>query len=100
MLPNLIEPGIKSYISYTLKQYQNFKYKYLSLIYNISLAIILISIVGLFLYYKYKGKINIKEKIIKENQKKDYIYSKLQEIKKIKYKQNKNLITDLPLWHE
>ena len=100
MFPNLIEPGIKSYIRNMLKEYQSFKCKYFSFIYNISLSIILILIIGLFLFYKYKGKTNIQEKIIKEKEKKEYIYAKLREIKKLKHKKNSNLITNLPLWNE
>ena len=96
--PALIEPGVKYFLSSTLKECRKFKDKHISLIFNVSMALLLIIIVGGFLVYRYKGEQNILEQQLKERKKHEYIISKLQNLALLKqqhYKQN-NMITDLP----
>ena len=54
---------------------------------------------GVILLLKYKGKPTPKEIARKNNEKKAYIISKLQQIALVKNKKNDSMITDLPLWH-
>lgn len=97
--PKLIEPGVKYFLAQTLKECRKFKDTYLTVIFNISMFIILITIIGGFLYFKYKGKLKPHEIKEKNKQKQEYIVSKLQQIALVKQKQHSNLITDLPLWN-
>ena len=72
--PTLIEPGIKYFLNETLKQCRLFKEKYNNTLFNISILIIFILILGVTLIVKYKGKLTPSEKEQKENEKKT-IYS-------------------------
>lgn len=96
--PALIEPGVKYFLNSTLKECRKFKDKHISLIFNVSMTLLLIVIVGGFLVYRYKGTHNIQEEQLKQRKKHEYIISKLQNLALLKqqhYKQN-NMITDLP----
>ena len=98
--PNLIEPGVKYFISGTLKECRKFKDKYYNNIYNIITLILLIITIVVILIFRYKGnisKIEIKKQNIKKH---EYIISKLQQLAHYKNNLNKktNMITDLPLW--
>jgi hypothetical protein len=50
------------------------------------------------LYYRYKGKLTPGEVTVKNRKKQEYIVSKLQQLSAIK--QNKTMLTDLPLFNE
>ena len=52
----------------------------------------------MFLTYKYRGRPSHAEIAKKNQEKQEYIISKLQQLALVKHKQNDNLITDLPLW--
>lgn len=96
--PALIEPGVKYFLSSTLKECKKFKDKNISIIFNISMTLLLVVIVGGFLVYRYKGQQNIQEEQLKQRKKHEYIISKLQNLALLKqqhYKEN-NMITDLP----
>jgi hypothetical protein len=101
--PILIEPGVKYFIGGTLKECSSFKKTYVNVIFNIAMAVLFLTIISVFLIYKYKGKLTLNEQKIKNNQKQEYILSKLQQLnmhKKQQEKQemNKSMITDLPHW--
>lgn len=88
--PRLVEKNIKDLLNYNLKNCQQLKYKYNSLIYNLLLLFILVSVIGLFLYYKYND--NTKENRINRNiTKQEYIMSNLRKYQNIKNKQLTNL---------
>lgn len=97
--PTLIEPGVKYFLSQSLKECRKFKDRNTTIIFNLSMTIILIVAIGTFLTYKYKGRPTASELIRKNREKQEYIVSKLQQIALIKKKNNDNLITDLPLWN-
>jgi hypothetical protein len=97
--PNLTEPGVKYFVSHTLKECRRLKDRYQTIILNVSLFIFLISVVGSILYFKYKGRLKPSEIKRKNREKQEYIISKLQQISMVKQKQNNNLITDLPVWN-
>ena len=63
--PILIEPGVKYFLSQTLKQCNEFKNKYNNIIFNISLAVGFFLLLGTILLYKYRGKLTPSEKEIK-----------------------------------
>lgn len=96
--PLLTEPGVKYFLSNTLKQCHEFKDKYYNLLLNIGIFIGFLFILGSLLLYKYKGKLTEEEKIEKDNIKKQYILSKIRNFQMAKQKANQELITGLPHW--
>lgn len=97
--PNLTEPGVKYFLSQTLKECRKFKDKYQTIIFNVGLFLFLVFTIGSILYFKYKGRLTPEEIKRKNREKKEYIFSKLQQLAYIKQKQNETLITDLPVWN-
>jgi hypothetical protein len=98
--PTLIEPGVKYFLNGTLKECRKFKDNYISVIFNISMIILLFVLVGGFLVYRYKGKPTLAELELKSRKKQEYIVSKLQQlaIEKKKNSVNTTMITGLPEW--
>lgn len=95
--PSLTEFTTKYYIRNSLREVRQFKDKYITIFVNIFLFLLLVSSVGALLYYKYKGKLTSEEKLIKEREKKLYIFQKLHQISYEKQKESQQLITNLPL---
>lgn len=91
--PSLVEPGIKYYVNETLKRCNILKVKYYNYIFNISVLIIFIIILGTILFFRYKGKLSPKEKQKKEIEKQKYIMSKIRNYHASK---NTGQITGLP----
>ena len=98
--PKLIEPGVKYFFKGILKECHNYKQKNYNLVYNISLFILFFSILGIILFYRYKGNKTSQERYQKNLQDKQYIMSKL-----VYYNRNNlenqqriqnNMITNLP----
>ena len=98
--PTLIEPGVKYFLNGTLKECRKFKDNYISVIFNISMVLLLVALVGGFLMYRYKGKPTPAEIELKNRKKQEYIVSKLQQlaIEKKKNTVNTSMITGLPEW--
>ena len=98
--PTLIEPGVRYFLNGTLKECRKFKDNYISVIFNISMFLLLFALVGGFLMYRYKGKPTPAELDLKNRQKQEYIVSKLQQlaIEKKKNSVNTTMITGLPEW--
>ena len=95
--PILIEPGVRYFLSGTLKECHKFKDNYISTIFNISMIILIIVVIGGFLLYRYKGKPTLDELELKNRKKQEYIISKLQQLAYDKKKtQNTTMITGLP----
>jgi hypothetical protein len=100
--PTLIEPGVKTYLGGTLKECSKFKDKHVNSLFNISMLLLFLCIIGFFLIYKYKGKLTPSDLQIKEQHKHEYLLSKLQQLnfhRKTQQKtENKTMITGLPEW--
>jgi len=98
--PRLIEPGVRYFLSGTLKECRKFKDNNASIFFNIYMAFILVVVIGGFLYYRYKGKLTPAEMEIKHRKKKEYIISKLNQMAYLRKTQgNANgMITALPQW--
>ena len=96
--PTLIEPGVKYFLSETLKQCRNFKTIYNNLLINISLGVGFLVLLGVILFFKYKGKLTPVEKDMKNRQKQQYILSKIQNFQEAKKQAHQELITGLPHW--
>lgn len=96
--PVLIEPGVKSFLNETLKQCNIFKNTYHNLIFNISLLIGFVVILGALLLIKYKGKLTPAEKEMKTREKQQYILAKIKNYQDAKQIAQQELITGLPQW--
>lgn len=94
---SLVEPGMKYFINSTLNQCKLFKDKYINFFYNVSLLVIFVSLLSLFLYYRYSSKLTKEEEIKKNNEKQIYLMSKIRNFKMVSDNNNRsNLITNLP----
>lgn len=93
MKAQLVEPIIKNVMNYQLDILNQKNKDKQNIIFNMSLFLILISIIFITLYIKYKGQQDEKTKKEKENRKRDYILSNLR-----KYQNMKNQpLTNIPL---
>ena len=96
--PSLIEPGVRYFLNGTLKECRKFKDNYISVLFNISMVILLVVVIGGWLLYRYKGKPTPAELEVKDRKKQEYIISKLQQLafEKKKNTPNTTMITGLP----
>lgn len=96
--PMLTEPGVKYFLSETLKQCHVVKEKYQNVVLNMILLGSFLLVLAIFLFYKYKGKLTPEEIEQKEIEKKHYILSKIRNYQQAKLRYQQNLITGLPQW--
>ena len=96
--PRLIEPGTKYFLNETLKQCNVYKNNYYNLVINIGLFIGFLTILGLILLYKYKGRLTQIEKQNKDKEKQQYILSKIKIFQEAKKVAHQELISGLPGW--
>jgi hypothetical protein len=99
--PNLTEPGVKSILNYTLRQCHIIKLNYYNTLYNACLLFGFIFILGVILYFKYKGKPTKEEQEQKNRDKEQYILEKIkkfQDTTRLTHQQliQQELITGLP----
>ena len=99
-IPSLVEPGVRSFLGGALKECRKFKDHHTSLIFNVSMTILIVVTVGGFLLYRYKGRPDAETLRMKSRQKQEYLVSKLQQLSAIRKKKNDNMITDLPTWND
>ncbi len=91
MYPSLVEPTIKYILQSELKTSNENRFNKNSLIYNIICFVALFSTISFILWIQYKGKHDVKEQILRENRKRDYILSKIQLYQKIKTREYTNI---------
>jgi hypothetical protein len=96
--PSLIEPGVKYFLHHTLKQCHIVKNNFHNLVFNIGLFIGFVIILGVILYYKYKGRLTPVELERKNKEKQQYILSKIKVFQEAKRTAHQELITGLPAW--
>jgi hypothetical protein len=94
--PQLIEPGIYTYLRHSLRESYVFKWKYYNHIINIMLCIFGLMFIGIFCYCHYKGSISPEEKQLKNNKTQQYILDRINQYRIHKQKQHNELITSLP----
>jgi hypothetical protein len=98
--PKLIEPGVRYFLSGTLKECRKFKDTHSTFFFNFYMTCVLVLLIGGFLYFRYRGKLTPAEIELKNRKKKEYIISKLHQIAYIRKSQGggPHMITDLPQW--
>ena len=97
--PALTEPGVRFFISQTLKECKKKKDKYINTAFNLFAFLAFIIFFGLLLHVKYKGANNKQEMYRKEQVKKKYILEQIQKAQKIQTNSSMDLITNLPMWN-
>ena len=96
--PVLTEPGVKYFLSQTLKQCHIIKNNFHNTVFNIGLLIAFLLILGLILLYKYKGRLTDVEKHKKNQEKQQYVLSKIKNLQEAKRRAHQELITGWPNW--
>ena len=94
--PQLTEPGIKSFLNYSLKKCHEFKTNYYNKITNLCLLVGFVVSLSLLLYIKYKGKPTPEEEEEKSLLKKQHILTKIKNYQDAKRIAHQELITGLP----
>jgi fucose permease len=90
--PILIEPGVKSFLKYTLKQCHDIKTQYYNTVYNIFLLFVFIFVLVSILFFKYKGKPTKEEIENRNREKQQYILSKIQNFQEAKKHEHQKII--------
>jgi len=93
----LIEPGVRNVLYNTLQTCHNYRVKYYSVIFNIVVFVVFMTVTGLILYYSYRKKPTAEElrhKLMRDQQ---YVLSKIRFYKDELKKKNTTSITSLPV---
>lgn len=104
--PNLVAPGVKSFMDFTLKNCRQMKDTYMTVAVNIGLAVAFVVVIGSFLYYKYKGKPTQTELEERKRQGQEYVMRKLgshvatRQMMSSVNKHDASVITGLPIWEK
>lgn len=101
--PDLIENNVKYFIGQSLNNCHAFKDKYYNNIFNIVVLVCFILLIGIILFFNYKGNKSTKDIRIKQQKDKEYIIHKLLKIKQENIddrKMRNNLITNLPIYNK
>ena len=96
--PALTEPGVKSFLSHTLKHCHKVKSEYYNKVFNIGLLVAFLSLVVGLLVYKYKGKLSPAEIHLKNQEKQQYVLNRIKQFRISKERAQNALITGLPHW--
>jgi Na+/H+ antiporter NhaD/arsenite permease-like protein len=91
MWPQLVEPNIVNIMKHQLNECNKQKLIKNTIKFNLIAGAIIIFIICVILYIKYKGKQDTRTMNERENKKRDYILSKLQFYQKIKTKEFTNM---------
>ena len=104
--PNLVAPGVKSFMDLTLKNCRNMKDSYTTVAVNVGMTVAFIVVIGGFLYYKYKGKPTREEVEQRKRRGQEYVMKKLGThvaTRQMLTNTNNNdtsVITGLPMWEK
>ena len=96
--PILIEPGTKYFLSETLKNCNKTRLYYSNIFFNTMLLVLFITIVALYLAYKYKIKRlkNLEDKNKNKHEVQEYILNKLANVFYEGQMKNEEMLTNLP----
>jgi hypothetical protein len=104
--PQLVAPGVKSFMDFTLRNCRQMKDSYMTFAVNIGLTVTFIVVIGGFLYYKYKGKPTREEVEQRKRQGQEYVMKKLgthvatRQLSSNQSKNDSSVITGLPMWEK
>jgi len=95
-MTNLIEPGVKYFLNETLKNCNKKRVQYNNNLFNFLLFLGFFTVLGIFLYYKFKSRPSDKDLEEREQQKKYYILSKIKSLNEKAADERQRMITNLP----
>ena len=95
-MTNLIEPGVKYFLNETLKDWNKKRVQYNNNLFNFLLFLGFFTVLGIFLYYKFKSRPSEKDLEEREQQKKYYILSKIKSLNEKAADERQKMITNLP----
>lgn len=101
--PNLVAPGVKSFMDFALKNCRQMKDTYMTVVVNVTLTVVLAAVVGGFLYYKYKGKPTPAEVEDRKRRGQEYVMRKLGgnvATRLMTESRSANELTGLPIWEK
>ena len=81
--PTLVEPGVKYFIHETLKKCNEYRVVYKNHLFNLGMLAAFVLVIVIVLVYKYKGKMSPQETRARDNEKKQYILSKINNYKSL-----------------
>jgi hypothetical protein len=91
--PRLIEPNVKNYLYSTLQQCHDKKEVIYGWLFNTSIFIVIVVVVGSVLYFCRKSKLTPYELSEKQRKEQEYIVSKIRQYQSVK---KDGFITNLP----
>jgi len=91
--PRLIEPNVKNYLYSTLQQCHDKKEMIYGWLFNTSIFIVIVVVVGSVLYFCRKSKLTPYELSEKQRKEQEYIVSKIRQYQSVK---KDGFITNLP----
>ena len=98
--PKLTEPGVRSFVGKSLRDFHKYRDGLTSMIFNIVMFVGFIVVVAGVLYWRYKRRITPEEQALKNREKKEYILTKLQTLSAMKKRVRPGMITNLPTWND
>lgn len=99
-VPKLTEPGIRSFVGKSLRDYHKYRDGITSTLFNIIMLVCFVATVSGILYWRYKGRITPQDLAFKNREKKEYIFTKLQTLATMKERVRPGMITNLPTWND
>ena len=93
----LCEPGMTRLLRGALGDCKAKQLQHNTILFNVGMGVILVSVVGVFLYYSYRGRLSPEEASLKKRADYEHIVGRLTQLQSARDK-GKGLITQLPLW--
>lgn len=91
---NLTEPGVRNWIRYAFYVQRMKRDRLSNIVFNLGMLVILVTVVSIVLYSRYKDNNNDEHRQEKSAQKEKYIIDKLQHLAAVQ--SNNGMITNLP----
>ena len=98
--PKLTEPGVRSFVGKSLRDYHKYRDGFTSMLFNIAMLAGFVAVVSGVLYWRYKGRTTAREQAARNREKKEYIFTKLQTLAAMKQRVRPGMITNLPTWND
>ena len=96
MNTTLVEPGVKYFFNETLKQCHKTKHNYYNSLFNLSLSVIFVGIVGSILFMNYNSQNKEYHRREKRKIQEQYLASTIHKIKQEQQRERGQMITNIP----
>ena len=96
-VPRLVDPKVSNFIGGALRFSHSIKEKYVNVAYNSALLFFFVFGFGMFLIYKFRGKLTPVEQSIKRRKEYEHVLLQLKKLQTEKLNATQSLITQLPI---